>query len=178
MKYLLIQISLFLLILKMNAQTCGSENITSRSECFANSTSEQYCCYFKEMKMCKLVNKTELNQNKSLDCGISDQNYGKYDFSQYHPEQEDLGVDLGLQTCGKNNPKKARDCTNYSQLQNSCCQFKVGGKSGCFFIGKKYLDKYEEKSFDFNSSLSIKYECHSINLMPKLFLLLAFLFFL
>ena len=178
MKYLLIQTSLLLMILKMSTQTCENEHPTSRSQCFAKSTSEKYCCYFKENNKCILVDKAELNENKTLDCGISDQNYGKYDFSQYHPEQEDLGVDLGLQTCGKNNPKKARDCTNYSQLQNSCCQFKAGGKSGCFFIGKKYLDKYEEKSFSFNDSLQITYECHSINLMPKLFLLISLLIFL
>ena len=179
MKFLVISIFLLLIVQIMNDQVCGGDSGKSitRNDCFANSTSEKYCCYDGNTTSCKLVNKNELS-NTLFDCGISEENYGKYEFGQYYPEQ-DLGVDIGLQSCGKNGPKSRGDCTDYSQLTNSCCRFSVGGKSGCFFIGKKYLGKIEKKNFKFNNSdTQIEYECNSFNLMPKLFLLFSILLFL
>ena len=174
MKYSLTSAFLLLILQKMsNEISCGNGNKLTRNDCFANSTSEEFCCYNGSDSTCYPVSKNELDNN-TLDCGISDLNYGKYEFGQYYPSQTDLG--LGLQSCGKPEPKHTRDCTDYSQLTNSCCRFKKeNGGSGCFFIGKKYLEKSKEKTFKFNNT-DISYECNSFNLIPKLFLLLLLLF--
>ena len=178
MKFLVISIFLLLIVQIINDQVCeNTKKGLTRNDCFANSTSEIYCCYNGSDSSCEQVNKNSLS-NATLDCGISEENYGKYEFGQYYPEQDLGDVDLGLQSCGKNKPKNRGDCTDYSQLTNSCCRFSVDGKSGCFFIGKKYLGKIEKKKYYFNSSHEIEYECNSFNLMPKLFLLFSLLLFL
>ena len=134
---------------------CGNINASSRSDCFILSNPDSFCCYNSTDQKCISVLKAEL-KNTTLDCGITDNNYGKYEFWQYHPKQD---FDLDFQTCGEYNPKKKEDCLKYSEIANSCCFFKnSAGATGCFYIGKRYSGDLEEKTFVLDG-VQLTYEC-------------------
>ena len=88
-----------------NKTECPSEP-KSRNDCFTFSGPDFYCCYNSSNKTWEEVNKIELKYNIDLVCGITDDNYGKYEFGQYHPEQK---FNLGFQTCWKYNPKSKKE---------------------------------------------------------------------
>ena len=140
---------------------CGYINASSRSDCFILSNPDSFCCYNSTDQKCISVLKAEL-KNTTLDCGITDNNYGKYEFWQYHPKQD---FDLDFQTCGEYNPKKKEDCLKYSEIANSCCFFKKGGKNACLAIGKRYIGKgrYDEGGEE------IEFECNSFNNIVNFF---------
>ena len=123
---------LFILSLIISFSIC-TECATSEGEngspkndgCFDILLPNEYCCFNSEDGKCKPVEKGKLKDesSKNIICQISEENFGKYEFDQYHPKQ-DFDGELGFQTCGKYNPKKRNDCTDYSEISNSCCYFK------------------------------------------------------
>ena len=146
---------------------------SSRNDCFTISNSTYYCCY--KEKKCILIPKNDSKSIQEADCGISEDNYGKYEFGQYHPSQSQFDLDLGFQTCGKSNPKKKEDCSDYSDLSNSCCFFTYDGKNACFGIGRKFI-KGEENKFTFDNK-EVSYECNSFNIIFRLYLIILYIFF-
>ena len=155
---------------------CNNKNATSRNDCFSRSVPNKYCCFKKSGEKCQSISKEELKSKPDLDCGITDENYGKYEFGQYHPNQ-DLN-DLGFETCGKNSPKKKEDCTDYSELSNSCCLFSQGDTKACLHIGRKYIGDFKKTAFNIEGVGDLDVECKSYNIIFNLysFLLIALLF--
>ena len=148
----------------------NNTNIESRNDCFALSDAENYCCYsWSETPHCHSVKKDEIKNNYQYDCGISEENYGKYEFSEYHPNQN---FDLGFQHCGKPEPKKAKDCTDFSEINNSCCFFQKGSQTACLAIGRKHDSKNLNGNFEFEDEnkvkQNIKFDCLSYNLIINL----------
>ena len=167
---------------------CTKQKPTSRNDCFAISVPNGYCCYNKteiekgtetEAKTevnCQFIAKDKLKENNDIDCGITDEYYGKYEFGQYHPEQE---LDnLGFETCGKYKPSKKEDCTDYSEISNSCCLFSLDGKKSCLHIGRKYVGDFKKKSFTIDNNKQVEYECKSFNLILNLYSILLIILFL
>ena len=152
-------LSLFNIILtEGNEETCSGVNAAIRYDCFKHSTSKQYCCFNNQGSTCTPVNKTDLKDNYKLDCGVTEENYGLYEFEEYHPRPL---LDLPFLGCGEKNPEEKEDCLEYSEISNSCCFFKDNtGKKGCYYIGRRYSGDLEEKSFRYNEK-SYKYECNS-----------------
>ena len=168
--YIILIILLFKIIL---LEVCLEEP-KSRNECFSVSHAGSYCCYNGEK--CISIKKEELGDDPKLDCGITEENYGEYEFDEYHPKQ-DIGVEMGLQTCGKQKPENVEDCTEYSELSNSCCFFKNGDKQGCFLIGKKYDKDHVKADFTFGES-SLSYDCKSSNIIFNMYSILLLLLFI
>ena len=141
----------------------GNKTDANRNECFTDSTPDSYCCYISSNNSCVLVPKKELNTNYDVDCGISDQNYGKYDFGQYYPDQI---LDIGFKGCGKREPKKEKDCLDYSEVGNSCCYFirKDTTESACFSVGKSFEGKIKEGTYRFDN-IDYDYVCSSFYLI-------------
>ena len=157
----------------LNIDCDNAINGKSRNDCFTNSTSDKYCCYNPEKKTCSLVEKKDLYKTE-FDCGISEDNYGKYEFQQYHPDDN---LEIGFQTCGNKIPEKFEDCFKYSEITNSCCYFTKGDKKACLFIGKKYDTKGKENSYKIGEE-DIKFQCFSFNIIfnfYSIFLILLFL---
>ena len=147
----------------INEKSCPENNIENRNECFTNSTSDSYCCFDSNAKKCVLVKKDKL-KNNIYDCGISDDNYGKYEFREYHPNQD---FNLGFQTCGETEPKNKEDCTKYSELTNSCCFFKKKNQeeTACLAIGRKFGNDIH-KTYEYNyNNTDYEYECKSFNII-------------
>ena len=140
---------------------CDNIKASSRSDCFVLSEPDSFCCYNSINQTCISVLKAELKKT-AFDCGITDNNYGKYEFGQYHPKQY---FNLDFQTCGEHNPNKKEDCLKYSEIANSCCFFKKGGKNACLAIGKRYIGKgrYDEGGEE------IEFECNSFNNIVNFF---------
>ena len=166
---------LLLSFIKEIINQCESITPKNRNDCFTYSSPGSYCCYKKDIKTneekCVSIEKENLSTSYELDCGVSEENYGKYEFGQYHPKQS---IELeGFTGCGVINPKSKSDCVEYSELSNSCCFFQKDNDKACFYIGKKFDRKDKDLSFD---GYSIK--CKSFNLILSLssFLLLIFLF--
>ena len=137
----------------------------SRNDCFTSSNSTHYCCY--KNSACEPIPKNQLSND--ADCGITNDNYGKYEFGQYHPKQ--ALVLEGFQGCGVYEPKKKDDCIEYSELSNSCCFFQKNGKNACFSIGKKFDGKSSKFNFD-----GYTVECNSFNLILSIYSLLLLIF--
>ena len=129
----------------------------NRYECFKYSSSNELCCY-KSGQKCQVIKKLSENPD-NLDCGIVNNNVGEYEFSIYHPISSNENK-IGFQTCGAKKPKKKKDCTDYSQLTNSCCYFYGNGIDGCYSIGKKYSGPNEEINIKINDHLTVTYECN------------------
>ena len=175
---------LFILILIITfsyQEDCNNTIPSSRNDCFAISVPNGYCCYkppetgAKTQTNCTSITKEALKKTNDVDCGITDENYGKYEFGQYHPDQ---GSDnLGFETCGKYNPSKKEDCTDYSEISNSCCLFTIGGKKKCLHIGRKYIGDFKKKSISIDSE-NVEYECKSFNLILNLYSILLITLFL
>ena len=170
-KLLLLLLS-FIEIITTDCNTTSLESI-KRNDCFAHSTPTTYCCYKAEgdgKGKCEEIYKNELSTKKEYDCGITNENYGKYEFGQYHPKQI---FDIeGFQGCGVYDPKDKNDCLEYSELSNSCCFFQNSeGKKACFSIGKKFDG--ESTSFNYDG---YKVECNSFNLILSIYLLLLLFF--
>ena len=155
--------------------TCNSTKATSRNDCFSISVSNGYCCYKTEEGNCTSIPKKDLNNLKEYDCGITGENYGKYEFGQYHPNQE--ADSLGFETCGKISPSKKKDCTDYSEISNSCCLFTINGKKTCLHIGRKYIGDLKEKSATIEG-IEVNYECKSFNIIFNLYSILLIALFL
>ena len=139
-------------------QECGNTSPKNRYDCFKKSSSNKLCCY-KSGENCKVIEKLSDNpDNYDYDCGIVNNNVGEYEFSIYHPISSNENK-IGFQTCGAKKPKKKKDCTDYSQLTNSCCYFYGNGIDGCYSIGKKYSGPNEEIQIKIKE-LTVKYECN------------------
>lgn len=146
----------------------GCEDIQNpnRNDCFSFSTPDQYCC-FDGTSQCKLVDKDKLKDYYQYDCSITDSNYGKYEFGQYHPNQI---LKLDFISCGTYKPEKSEDCTEYSEINNSCCLFQRGNEKSCYFIGR---ESKQSGNYD-----GISINCYSSNLVLKFYLLLLIFFLL
>ena len=157
---------------------CGDGEKKSRNDCFAISVPNGYCCLNSETTKCQFVKKGNLTLNNGLDCGITEENYGKYEFGQYHPDQKELDG-LDFETCGKTNPSKKKDCTDYSEISNSCCLFTKGSDKTCFHIGRKYISNSNKNTFkigDKNEEVTV--ECKSFNIILNLYSILLITLFL
>ena len=167
-------IFLFNIISTQDDNICSSITPEIRYDCFKYSTSQQFCCFEKMGSPCQLIDKTNITNNTDLDCGVTEENYGLYEFEEYHPRPE-LG--LPFQGCGEKNPDKKEDCLAYSDISNSCCFFKNSGKKGCYYIGRRYTGNLDEKSFIYKGN-KYTYECKSyyvfVNFSFVLFLLILF----
>ena len=129
-------IFLFNIIQSQDECTSITDSSTIKYDCFKHSTAKEYCCYNNASYPCLLINKTDIEKHPELDCGISDDNYGLYEFEEYHPKSS---LELPFLSCGEKNPKEKGDCLEYSELTNSCCFFKnSAGATGCYYIGKRY----------------------------------------
>ena len=157
---------------------CNKDTATSRNECFSRSVPNKYCCFVSSGEKCQSISREELKSKPDLDCGITEENYGKYEFGQYHPEQPNELKNLGFETCGKNSPKKKEDCTDYSELSNSCCLFSKGETKACLHIGRKYIGDFKETTFNIEGVGDLNVECKSYNIIFNLYsiLLIALLF--
>ena len=154
----------------INQELCSEQQtIKNRNECFKNSTSDSYCCFNSNSNNCVLVKKNELNnKNSQYDCSISEENYGKYEFREYHPNQT---FDLGFQTCGETGPKKKEDCIKYSEITNSCCFFQKVGSSdetACLAIGRKFNETLFKGKYSYENE-EYEYNCKSSNLILSLY---------
>ena len=150
-------------------QDCEQIIANSRSDCSTFSSSNNYCCFNSIGSSCKLVPKNELNKY-NYDCGITGDNYGKYDFQQYHPQ---IGNSLGFQTCGKKKPLNPKDCHEYSDIGNNCCYFDYNETKACYYIGRE-VDKKKKKS----SYGNINFDCFSSNVIFNSYLIILILFIL
>ena len=149
-------IFLFNIIQSQDECTSITDSSTIKFDCFKHSTAKEYCCYNNASYPCLLINKTDIEKHPELDCGISDDNYGLYEFEEYHPKSS---LELPFLSCGEKNPKEKGDCLEYSELTNSCCFFKnSAGATGCFYIGKRYSGDLEEKTFVLDG-VQLTYEC-------------------
>ena len=149
-------IFLFNIIQSQDECTSITDSSTIKYDCFKHSTAKEYCCYNNASYPCLLINKTDIEKHPELDCGISDDNYGLYEFEEYHPKSS---LELPFLSCGEKNPKEKGDCLEYSELTNSCCFFKNSvGATGCFYIGRRYSGDLEEKTFVLNG-VQLTYEC-------------------
>ena len=149
-------IFLFNIIQSQDECTSITDSSTIKYDCFKHSTAKEYCCYNNASYPCLLINKTDIEKHPELDCGISDDNYGLYEFEEYHPKSS---LELPFLSCGEKNPKEKGDCLEYSELTNSCCFFKnSAGATGCFYIGRRYSGDLEEKTFVLNG-VQLTYEC-------------------
>ena len=149
-------ISLFNVIQSQIGIECKDVNNPIKYDCFKLSNATQYCCYDGATSSCSPIVKTDINIHPELDCGISDYNYGLYEFEEYHPKSS---LKLPFLSCGEKNPKEKGDCLEYSELTNSCCFFKnSAGATGCFYIGKRYSGDLEEKTFVLDG-VQLTYEC-------------------
>ena len=149
-------IFLFNIIQSQDECTSITDSSTIKYDCFKHSTAKEYCCYNNASYPCLLINKTDIEKHPELDCGISDDNYGLYEFEEYHPKSS---LKLPFLSCGEKNPKEKGDCLEYSELTNSCCFFKnSAGATGCFYIGKRYSGDLEEKTFVLDG-VQLTYEC-------------------
>ena len=149
-------IFLFNIIQSQDECTSITDSSTIKFDCFKHSTAKEYCCYNNASYPCLLINKTDIEKHPELDCGISDDNYGLYEFEEYHPKSS---LELPFLSCGEKNPKEKGDCLEYSELTNSCCFFKnSAGATGCFYIGRRYSGDLEEKTFVLDG-VQLTYEC-------------------
>ena len=174
--YFIIFASLFLVPFVFCQEKCtDAKNINNRYDCLKFSTSNKLCCYnpkgsCEEVDFSKLKNKSE-----TLDCGVVDNRVGEYEFSIYHPNLSGQNK-VGFQTCGAKKPKKAKDCTKYSQLTNSCCYFIIDGEKVCYSIGKKFSGE-KKNSYEIEG-IKYEYECKGnflntiINQLISVFILL------
>ena len=162
--------------LSQEDEACNKTNANSRNDCFAKSVPNRYCCFDSPNKICQSISREELKSNTKYDCGITEENYGKYEFGQYHPEQPQTLKELGFETCGKSYPKKKKDCTDYSEISNSCCLFSKGGEQACLHIGRKYIGNFKKTTFSLGGDVTV--ECKSFNIILNLYsiLLIALLF--
>ena len=157
---------LMISILKvMNQNTCTTASTTNRNECFTFSSSDKYCCF--TGNGCVWVDKNKLDENYKYDCGISDQNYGKYEFREYHPKSK---FDIGFQTCGEIKPEETEDCINYSELTNSCCLFTKEStkEKACFAIGRTFDIKVYQGDYEIDSE-KYSYNCRSFHIILSLY---------
>ena len=175
---------LFILILIIafplcQEEDCKAANPKSRNDCFAISVPDGYCCFnYTTSNKCNIVERGNLTSYIDLDCGITEENYGKYEFGQYHPDQKELDG-LDFETCGKTNPSKKKDCTDYSEISNSCCLFTKGSDKACFHIGRKYISNSNKNTFkigDKNEEVTV--ECKSFNIILNLYSILLITLFL
>ena len=183
---LLFILSLFMIFSLSQEDDCETNTTTtttttpiSRNDCFARSVPNGYCCFDSSGSgSCKSIPREDLSKHPEYDCGITDEKYEKYEFGQYHPEQPSIFKELGFEYCGKSNPKKKKDCTDYSEISNSCCFFKIGNENACLHIGRKYIGNSKETSFSFGNYNDVKVECKSFNIIFNLYsiLLIALLF--
>ena len=172
-KYCIILLLLFVEIIL--GQECDDmPEPVSRNDCFKASSSSYYCCFNSNNNKCISIQKNKLGNLSFLDCGISEENYGKYEFGEYHPKMD---FDIGFQTCGTQSPKKVKDCTEYSELSNSCCWFKKGDKTACFSIGKKHDKKNVKGNSNINGN-SVEFDCKSFNIIFNLYSILLLLLFI
>ena len=166
-------ILIILLISEIILDDCDAKtSVSIRNDCFSVSLPNSYCCFDGTGQKCVKVEKKELGEKPEYDCGITEENYGKYEFDEYHPKQE-IEPDMGLQTCGKQDPKNVEDCTEYSELGNSCCWFQNGGQQGCFLIGKRYDKDHIKGNFG-----DISYDCKSSNIIFNMYSILLLLLFI
>ena len=171
---------LFLIILLFQTiinQNCGETNTfpAKRNDCFRFSNETFYCCY--KDGECSPQNKSKIEEG--YDCGITEDNYGKYEFQQYHPKIDtDIGK-IGFQTCGKKIPEKPKDCHIYSEITNGCCFFKIKDKDdkACFFIGRG-IDKKHLKSNFSHDGIEIDFDCNSFKISFNYILILLIIFLL
>ena len=162
------------------SNNCSAENPKSRNDCFANNVAGGYCCFNSTNSLCQIVKRENITSNKVFDCGITEENYGKYEFGQYHPQQEAL-KELDFETCGKTNPSKKKDCTDYSEISNSCCLFTKGSDKACFHIGRKYISNSNKNTFKItveNGEEEVTVECKSFNIILNLYSILLITLFL
>ena len=149
---------IFLFNIIQSEDACATATPSIKYDCFKLSNATQYCCYngASSPSSCSPIDKTHINIHPELDCGISEDNYGLYEFEEYHPKSS---LELPFLSCGEKNPKEKGDCLEYSELTNSCCFFKnSAGATGCFYIGKRYSGDLEEKTFVLDG-VQLTYEC-------------------
>ena len=158
--------SFFGIIFNENCTNATGE--LNRNDCFILSDEKNYCCFNYSSKGCTPVTKENFQNKYTLDCGISEDNFGEYEFGEYHPKQ---AFETGFQSCGKNNPKTAKDCTDFSEINNSCCYFTKGNQKGCFVIGRKIANGKYKGSYD-----NINFDCWSFNLIFHLCSMLLIFF--
>lgn len=145
----------------------------TRFDCFAQSNGTHLCCY--DGEKCEAIDNLNsekdldnLLSEKKLDCGINEEIYKEYEFTPYRPSQPD--IDLGLQNCGRTQPKKKKHCTDYSSIMNSCCYFKFDtDQAGCYYLGKKYSGNSDKHTFG-----TYTYECHETSIRKSFFVLFSF----
>ena len=151
-------------------EECKNTIAKSRNDCFtASSSPNSYCCFASVNKNCQEVIKNEIN-DKNYDCGVTEDNYGKYDFQQYHPQ---ISYDIGFQTCGKKEPKNHKDCHDYSDIGNNCCYFKYNGIEACFYIGREV-----DKNNKMNKYGDIEFDCFSLTILFNFYSIILILFLL
>ena len=101
-KYYIILLLLLLFVEIILGEDCDDiKEPSSRNDCFKASSSNKYCCFNSNNNKCESIERNELGEHPSLDCGLSEENYGKYEFFEYHPKMD---FDIGFQTCGTQSP--------------------------------------------------------------------------
>lgn len=116
-----------------NPDECNTHNDKESYCCklssVKNSTKETFCKYYKidEYNGARTINYE--NEMFFINCGIG---------TRMGSLKHEGGAD---QVCGDVNPSEQKECSRSSTEYNSCCYFKTGLASGCFWLGTKYTGK-------------------------------------
>jgi len=135
-----IKMKTFLLILisyiciKLSSQQCKTGQVSnSASACFQFSTSSTDCCFISLTSNFYSTSSQGMCYSQSAVKNF-DQETIKYNQTSYYIM---CSNDIDL-ICGIPYPQIDSDCKKYSNDSDSCCFYKYGDKSGCFWYGQKF----------------------------------------
>lgn len=166
-KFLFVFFAFFLNFIKsQDSYSCLSTQPELNSDCHAKSNSNSLCCYLVSQassgKRCAWIKNSEFKNTTlvlnditySVDCGSgagSNALTGFYNFKPY--EQPQTPLNLPMVPCGVIRPNTLRDCSDFSEMTNSCCFYSSSVGTGCYYIGRKYVGR--------NSFNNMTVECSS-----------------
>jgi hypothetical protein len=142
-----------------SADQCGSIIPNVNNDCLIASDSNYYCCYRtddnQKSKSCTPILRSSYTPSQyfidgngyNLDCGANaNNNSGNTKFTNKN------NLALPMYTCGKTNPIIVSDCSDFSMVGNSCCYFKNGLRTGCYWLGQSFSGSANLTTYDITCS--------------------------
>lgn len=158
MKNTLVSILIILNLCRINTQTasqCTSASPNMNADCLSLSSSNLFCCYQtndgETSKKCVSSDKslpitstfTSGGVNYYLDCGVgAGTNTPTGSYNTLNVKNQFINANtLSLPNlpCGVFNPVYLYQCSDFSQMQNSCCFYQSGSSTGCYWLGTKFV---------------------------------------